>query len=152
VLAHILAYLPEQFLETEQSHFWDVRKSPLLDPISSQLHPVHTITHYLRSILILSSLLHLRFRSGLVLWDFQTQILYAFVIFPVRSIKLKSVWEVFSLDASRTGILTSVTPYELQNNIEQFYRWPAYPLEHFVIHSDFTIMRQRKRSINGTYP
>jgi hypothetical protein len=52
------------------------RTLPLV-PIQSQINPVHTIPSYRRSILILSTHLHLGLPSGLFPSGFSTKILYA---------------------------------------------------------------------------
>jgi hypothetical protein len=60
-----------------------VRNSPPLVPVLSQIDPVNTIPSSLRSILISSSHLRLDLRSGLFPSGFVTNILYAFLFFPI---------------------------------------------------------------------
>jgi hypothetical protein len=70
------------------SSFWNpkvhrrVHKSPPLVPILSPINPVYTTQSYLRSILILSTHLHLGLPSGLFPSGFPTNILYAFLFSP----------------------------------------------------------------------
>jgi hypothetical protein len=54
-------------------------------PILSQINPVHTIPSYLRSILIFSTHLRLGLPSGLLPFGFPTNILYAFLFYPMRA-------------------------------------------------------------------
>jgi hypothetical protein len=68
-----------------------VHKSPPLVPILSQFDPIHTIPSYLRSILILSTHLHLGLPSGLFPSGFPTNILYAFLV--VTSFKVNEAEE-----------------------------------------------------------
>jgi hypothetical protein len=60
-------------------------KSPPLVPILSQIDPVHTIPSYLRSILILFTNPRLGLPSGLFPSSFHTNILYAFLFYPIRA-------------------------------------------------------------------
>jgi hypothetical protein len=60
-----------------------VHKSPPPVSILSQINPIHTIPSYLRSILILSTHLRLGLPSGLFPSGFLTNILYAFLFFPL---------------------------------------------------------------------
>jgi len=63
-----------------------IHKCPPSVPILSQLDPVHTPTSYfLRTILILSSHLHLGLPSALLPSGFPTKTLYMTVLFPVRA-------------------------------------------------------------------
>jgi hypothetical protein len=62
-----------------------VHKSPPLIPILSQIDPVHTIPSYLRISLILSTHLHLGLPGGLFPSGFPTNILYAFLFYPIRA-------------------------------------------------------------------
>jgi hypothetical protein len=64
--------------------YYRVHKSPPLDPILIQMHPVHNPPPP-RSILILSSLLHLGLPSGLFPSDFSPKILYEFLTCPIRA-------------------------------------------------------------------
>jgi hypothetical protein len=57
-----------------------VHKSPILVPILSQINPVHAITSYVRSILILSTHLCHRLPSGLFPSGIHTKIIYAFLV------------------------------------------------------------------------
>jgi hypothetical protein len=61
-----------------------VHKTSPLVPILSQIDPVHIITFYLRSILILATHLSLGLPSGLLPSGFSTNILYAFLFPPMR--------------------------------------------------------------------
>jgi hypothetical protein len=61
-----------------------VHNSPPLVPILSQIDPVHTITCYLRSMLIFSTHLRLGLPSGLFPSGFPTNILHAFLFSPIR--------------------------------------------------------------------
>jgi hypothetical protein len=57
---------------------YHAHNSPPLAPILSHINPVHTTPSYLRSILILSTHLHLGLPSGLFPSHFPTKLLYAF--------------------------------------------------------------------------
>jgi hypothetical protein len=59
-----------------------VHKSPLPDPILSQINPSHTNPSYPRSVLILSTHLHLGLRSGLFPSGFPVNILHALIFSP----------------------------------------------------------------------
>jgi hypothetical protein len=65
--------------------FYGVYKRPPLVPILSRTEPIHTSPFYLRSILILSTHLHLGLPSGLFPNGFPTNILYAFLFSPIRT-------------------------------------------------------------------
>jgi hypothetical protein len=62
-----------------------IHKSPPLVTILSQIDPVHTIPSYLRSILILSTHLHLGLCSGLFPSGFPTNILYRYLVSHIRA-------------------------------------------------------------------
>jgi hypothetical protein len=62
-----------------------VHKSPPLVPIRSQIDPVHTIPTHLRSILILSAHLRLSLPSSLFSSGFPNNILYGFLVSPIRA-------------------------------------------------------------------
>jgi hypothetical protein len=62
-----------------------VQKSPPLDPILSQINPVHITPAYLRSILILSTYLRFGLPSGFLPSGFPTNILYSFLSAPIRA-------------------------------------------------------------------
>jgi hypothetical protein len=53
--------------------------------ILRQINPIHTTPSYLRSILILSTHLHLGLPSGLLPSDFSTNILYALLFFLIHA-------------------------------------------------------------------
>jgi hypothetical protein len=62
-----------------------VYKSPLLVPILSQINSVHTISSSLRSILILPTHLCLGLPSGLFPSSLPTNILHAFLFYPISA-------------------------------------------------------------------
>jgi hypothetical protein len=64
---------------------YHVHESPPLIPILSQINPIHTITFYLRSILILSTHLHLGLPSCVFPSGFPTKILHAFLFSANRA-------------------------------------------------------------------
>jgi hypothetical protein len=59
-------------------------KSLQLVPILSQINPIHPILYHLRSILILSNHLRLCLPSGLFPTGFPTNVLYVFLLSPIR--------------------------------------------------------------------
>jgi hypothetical protein len=66
--------------------YYHVHKSSLLVPILSQINPIHTIQSYLSKIhLILSTHLRLRLPSGLLPSGFPINILYVFLLSPIRA-------------------------------------------------------------------
>jgi hypothetical protein len=62
-----------------------VQKNRPLAPILSQINPVHTTPSYLRFMLILFTHVRLGLPSGLFLFNFPTNILYAFLISPIST-------------------------------------------------------------------
>jgi hypothetical protein len=62
-----------------------IHKSPPLVPILNQINSINTLPSYLRSILILSTHLRLCLPSGLLPSGFPTNILYAFLLSPIRA-------------------------------------------------------------------
>jgi hypothetical protein len=60
--------------------YYSVDNSLPLDPILSHVNPVHTISLYLRSILIISSHLHLGLPNGLLPLGFSIKILFTLIL------------------------------------------------------------------------